>query len=75
MEIIRSQKGKNKGRISVTRTLNTLAVGESWETTTEDVDLGYLRVACTTLGRRINREFSVSNTLDMGQVIVITRIA
>ena len=75
MEIQITEKGKNKGRISVTRTLNTLAVGESWETTTEDVDLGYLRVACTTLGRRINREFSVSNTLDMGQVIVITRIA
>lgn len=75
MEIQITDKGKNKGRISVTRTLSTLAVGESWETTTEDVDLGYLRVACTTLGRRINREFSVSNTLDMGQVIVITRIA
>lgn len=75
MEIQITEKGKNKGRISVTRTLNTLAVGESWETTTEDVDLGYLRVACTTLGRRMQREFSVSNTLDMGNTIVITRMA
>ena len=75
MEIQITDKGKNKGRISVTRTLNTLAVGESWETTTEDVDLGYLRVACTTMGRRMQREFSVSNTLDMGNLIVITRIA
>ena len=74
MEIQITEKGKNKGRISVTRTLNTLAVGESWETTTDDVDLNYLRVACTTMGRRMQREFSVSNTLDMGNTIVITRM-
>lgn len=75
MEILLTEKGKNKGRISVTRTLITLAVGESWETTTDDVDLNYLRVACTTMGRRMQREFSVSNTLDMGNTIVITRMA
>lgn len=75
MEILLTEKGKNKGRISVTRTLNTLAVGESWETTTEDVDLGYLRVACTTIGRRMQREYSVSNTFDMGNLIVITRLS
>jgi hypothetical protein len=75
MEILLTEKGKNKGRISVTRTLNTLAVGESWTTNTSEVDLGYLRVACHNIGRRMNREFSVSNTLDMGNIIVITRIA
>ena len=75
MEILLTEKGKNKGRISVTRTLITLAVGESWETNTNEVDLGYLRVACHNIGRRMSREFSVSNTLDMGNIIVITRIA
>lgn len=75
MEILITEKGKNKGRISVTRTLCTLAVGESWETTTEDVDLGYVKVACTTLGRRMQRSFSVSNTQEMGDTIVITRKA
>lgn len=75
MKVQITEKGKNKGRVSVTRTLSTLAVGESWTTNTSEVDLRYVRVACTYMARHMNREFTVSNTLDMGEVITIKRTA
>ena len=75
MEIIITEKGKSKGRISVARTLATMKKREKWETTTRDVDPDYVRIACTRLSRTLGREFSVSHTLAMGESITIQRIA
>lgn len=75
MEIIRSEKGKNKGRISVARTLVTMQVGETWNTTTNEIDYDYTRVAAHKLSRAFDRLYCVSHTIDMGEAIVITRIA
>lgn len=75
MEIIITDKGHSKGRINVTRTLASLQQGESWETTTAEVDPDYVRVRAAKLSRALGREFSVSHTQAMGDTIVITRIA
>lgn len=73
MEIIRSQKGKNKGGISVTRTLATMRKREKWQTSTTEVAIGYVREACSKFARVYGREFTVSHTAEMGDTIVITR--
>ena len=75
MEIIRSEKGKNKGRISVARTLVTMQTGDTWNTTTDEVDYDYARVASHKLSKALGRLYCVSHTLEMGSTIVITRIA
>lgn len=75
MEIIRSDKGKNKGGISVARTLATMSKNERWETSTTEVDPDYVRAACAKFSRTTGREFSVSHTLDMGTQIIVTRNA
>ena len=75
MEIIRSDKGKNKGGISVARTLATMKKRESWETRTAEVDPDYVRAACAKLSRTSGREYSVNHTLDMGDKIIVTRNA
>lgn len=75
MEIIRSEKGKNRGRISVARTLASMRKLEKWETTTEEVDLDYVRIACAKLSRTSGRNYSVSHTLSMGEQILVTRNA
>lgn len=75
MEIIRSDKGKNKGRISVAQTLASMKRRERWETTTAEVDPDYVRTACAKLSRTLGRDYSVSHTLAMGTQIIITRNA
>lgn len=75
MEIIRSDKGKNKGSISVAKTLATMRKKEKWETTTADVNYDYLRGCASTMAKTMGREFSVSHTLEMGEKIVIIRTA
>ena len=75
MEIIRSDKGKNKGGISVARTLATMKKRERWETSTAEVDPDYVRAACAKLSRTSGRKYSVSHTLAMGTQIIVTRNA
>lgn len=75
MEVIITDKGHSKGRINVTKTLESLHQGESWETNTSEVDPNYVRVMCAKLSRALGREFSVSHTLAMGNTIIITRLA
>lgn len=75
MEIIRSPKGKNKGGISVARTLATMRKNEKWEASTDEVNIGYVREAASKLARVYGRVFSVSHTAEMGDRIVITRTA
>lgn len=75
MEIIRSEKGKNKGGISVARTLATMRKNDKWRTSTAEVDPDYVRAACAKLSRTSGREYSVSHTLSMGDQIIVTRNA
>lgn len=75
MEIIRSEKGKNKGNISVTRTLSTMRKREKWTTSTADVNIGYVREAACKFAKLYGREFTVAHTVEMGEEIIITRIA
>lgn len=75
MEIIRSEKGKNKDNISVARTLATLRKREKWETNTSEVNFGYVRECACKLAKTMGREFSVSHTIEMGDKIVIIRTA
>ena len=73
MEIIRSEKGKNKGNISVARTLATLRKRERWEADATKINIGYVRECASKLAKTLGREFTVSNTAEMGNTIVITR--
>lgn len=73
MEIIRSKKGKNKGKISVARTLTTLRKREKWEADAAELNIGYIRECASRLSKATGREFSVSHTVEMGDTIVIIR--
>ena len=73
MEIIRSDKGKARGRVSVARTLSTMKHHETWETTTTEVDPDYVRAACAKLARLTGKQFNVSHTLSMDTQVVIRR--
>ena len=75
MEIIRSDQGKGKGRISAARTLATMKKYERWETSTSEVDPDYVRAACAKLSRTSGRLYRVNHTLDMGDKIIVTRNA
>ena len=75
MEIIRSEKGKNKGKISVARTLVTLRKREKWEADASELNIGYIRECASKLAKTMGREFSVSNTAEMGTKIIIIRTA
>ena len=75
MEIIRSEKGKNKGKISVARTLATLRKRERWEADASELNIGYIRECASKLAKTMGREFSVSNTAEMGTKIIIIRTA
>ena len=75
MEVIRAQKGKNKGGISVTRTLATMRKREKWEVSASEVNIGYVREAASKFARLYGREFTVSHTAEAGDIITITRIA
>ena len=73
MEIIRSTKGKNKGCISVARTLATMKKNETWEADTTEVNVGYIRECACRTAKAMGRDFSVSHTAEMGNIAVITR--
>lgn len=75
MEIIRSAKGKNKGRISVIKTLATMRKREKWEADAAEVNVGYVRECASKFSKTMGREFSVSHTVEMGDKIVIIRTA
>ena len=75
MEIILTEKGKNKGRISVARTLASMKVGETWNASTADVDPFYIRSACSKFRHTLSRDFTVSHTLENKDLITVTRTA
>ena len=73
MEIIRSEKGKNKGGISVARTLATMRKRDKWTADAGEVNIGYVRECASKIAKTMGREFTVSHTAEMGSQIIITR--
>lgn len=74
MEIIKNNKGKGAGRVSVLNTIATMDVDEVWVTSSEEVDFAYTRQACSVYGRVAGRRFSVSSPVEAAGQITVTRV-
>lgn len=74
MEIIKHTTGRNIGQISVLNTIATMAVGEEWKTTREEVKLSYAQVCCSKYGAETGKHFQVSCPKESNGVITIKRI-
>ena len=73
MEVITHTTGKNAGRISVLRTLDTMTPGETWSVEEGLVQLDYVHTACWKLTRMSHsRAFSVKSPAIYGGQIEIT---
>ncbi len=73
MEVIKHTTGKDAGRISVLRTLDTMTPGETWSIQEGQVDLSYVHSACWKLSRMSRvRSFSVKSPKEFGGQIEIT---
>lgn len=73
MEVIKYETGRNAGSISVLRTLNTMAPGDTWAVQEGQVDLSYVHTACWRLSRMsADRSFSVKSPSVFGGTIEIT---
>ena len=71
MEIIRTQSGKNKGRINVSRALASMDLNEIWETSVYEVNADYTRSAACKISRLQGKGFRIIHTLEMkGQISV-----
>lgn len=74
MQIIKNTKGRAKGKICVTATLDSMEVGETWMANTNVVDYNYLTTACSQATKKSGKVFSTSNTAELKKVIIVTRI-
>jgi hypothetical protein len=73
MEIIKHTQGKDAGKISVLRTINTMAPGETWAVAEGQVQLAYVHSACSRFSRMsTDRTFSVKSPSEYGGLIEIT---
>ena len=59
MEVIISEKGRNFGRISVSRTIATMEVGEVWALQQDGNPVGNVRVNCSRYGQLTGKFFNV----------------
>lgn len=73
MDVVKHIKGRNIGRISLLRTVDTMETGEVWETSVDEVNLEDARVLCSRYGRRTGKRFSVIAPMEAGGRITITR--
>ena len=73
MKTIRHTTGKDAGKISVLRTISTMAPGETWSIKEGDAQLAYVHSCCSRFSRiSHDRTFSVKATAEYGGKIVIT---
>jgi len=73
MKVIKHTNGRDAGRISVLRTINTMVPGEVWQVKEGDVDLPYVHTACSRLSRISQiKSFSVKSPSVYGGKIEIT---
>ena len=73
MEVIKHTTGKDAGRISVLRSINTMAPGETWAIEEGLVQLAYVHSCCSRLSRMSqDRSFSVKSPAEYGGMIEIT---
>ena len=75
MEVINHQKGRNIGRISVLKTVDTMEVSERWETHCDEIDLLDARCLCSRYGRKTGKRFSITAPIEAEGKIIITRLA
>lgn len=73
MQIIKHTTGKNIGQISVLNTIDTMEVDEIWETSVDEVKLGYVQVCCSRHGATTGKLFWVSAPKDANGKIIIKR--
>ena len=73
MQIIRHTTGKNIGQISVLNTIDTMDVDEVWETSTDEVKLGYAQVCCSRHAATTGKLVWVSSPKDANGKITIKR--
>ena len=73
MKVIKHTTGRDVGRISVLRTIDTMEPGETWTVREGDVVLSYVHVACSRLSRiSSHRAFSVKSPTEYGGKIEVT---
>lgn len=73
MKVIKHTTGRDAGRISVLRTINTMVPGETWTVREGEVVLPYVHSACSRLSRiSPSRTFSVKSPAEYGGKIEIT---
>lgn len=73
MEVITHTTGTNAGKISVVRTIGTMAPGETWSVEEGLVSLAYAYSACSRLSRMSSdRSFSVKSPAEYGGMIEIS---
>ena len=76
MEVKVHERGPLTGKVNVRYTLDTLAVGESWQIGDGTVKAGYARNICSDLGRLSGKTFSVAfRPKTAGEVVTITRLS
>lgn len=57
------------------KTLATMRKREKWEADASEVNIGYVRECASKMAKIMDREFSVSHTVEMGNKILIIRTA
>ena len=73
MKVIKHTTGKDAGKISVLRTISTMAPGETWAIQEGQVQLAYVHSCCSRFSRiSHDRSFSVKAPAEYGGKIVIT---
>ena len=73
MKVIRHTTGKDAGKISVLRTISTMAPGETWSIKEGDAQLADVHPCCSRFSRTPHdRTFSVKAPAEYGGKIVIT---
>ncbi len=73
MEVIKHTTGKDAGKISVLRTISTMAPGETWAVEEGPVQLAYVHSCCSRFSRMSqDRTFSVKAPAEYGGMIEIT---
>lgn len=74
MRIIKHEKGKAIGKISVLRTIATMQPGEKWHIAAGEAPIGYAQVCCSKYARISGKQYHVSSPAALEGAIVITRI-
>jgi len=73
MYVFIHRRGQFKGKINMAKTIESMKVGDVWETSIDDVRLESVRNLCTRYARISEEEFTVSSPKSFGKKIIVTR--